>query len=111
HVPDGAVADDARVVDEDVDAAELVPGPGEHPVDVGIVADVTEVGDGPAAAALDHLHDPGSVVTLARTVDPTAEVVHHDGRPVPGELDRVPAPDAVSRASDDGDLSLQQPGH
>ena len=46
HVPDGAVADDAGVVHEDVELAPGVDGLGDHAAGALVVGDVLVVGDG-----------------------------------------------------------------
>src|SRR6202035_4554814 len=65
HVPDGTVADDAGVVDQDVELAELRVGALDHGVGLVLVADVAEVRDRLPPALGDELHDPFGVATLA----------------------------------------------
>ena len=64
HVPDGAVADDAGVVHQDVEPAERVDGLGDHPPGALVVGHVLVVGDGLAAPLLDDLD--GQVGVAAR---------------------------------------------
>ena len=81
HVVERLVAQDAGVVDDDVDGAERVDR-GLHDALAAVGrGDRVGVRDGLAARGLDLVDDElcGALVG-ARSVDGTAEVVHHDER-------------------------------
>ena len=112
HVGEHAVAQDAGVVDEDVEAAEGVDGGLHEALGAVPVADVVGVGDGLAAHGLhlvDHLLGRAGVVALA--VHRAAEVVDHDLGAVVGEEERVLAADPPPGARDDRDATLAQLRH
>jgi hypothetical protein len=102
------VAQDAGVVDHDVDPAERVQGglhdrlaalPGVHAV---------VVGDRLAARGDDLLDDGvGHLRALSAAVAAAAEVVDHDLRAAAGEQQRVAAAEAAAGAGDDGDTSVE----
>src|SRR5205823_14304376 len=91
-----------------VEAPPRVDGLLDHLARLRLVGDIAVVGDRRAAALLDQLDREVRVVTRAFTGDARAEVVHHHSRAVPGQLERMPTADAVPRAGDDRDLSVQQ---
>ena len=96
------------VVHHDVDAAERVEralhdrgaalGGGDR---VGVAHRL--------AAGVDDLGDDllGRGRRAAGAVDRAAEVVHHDARAAPGELERVAASETTAGAGDDRDLSVE----
>ena len=109
HVPDRGVADDARVVHEDVELAELVDGLLHHRARRVEVGHVGEVRDRHAAALGDQLDGvfrraPAALAALA-----PAEVVDDDLRALLRELHGVAAADAVPGAGDDRDLAFEYP--
>ena len=108
HVEDHPVAQDARVVHEDVETPEGVDRLLHHVAGAREVGDVVEVGDRLAAAGTD---DRGNVVGR-RGIGTfpscrSAEVVHHDARAGGCEVQRMSSADAVAGTGDDGDLSVQ----
>jgi len=108
HVHEHAVAQDAGVVDQDVEVAERLHGHVDHALGALPVGDVVVVRDRLAAHGLDLVHDllcRRGVV--ARAVVGAAEVVHHDLCALRGEEQRVLAADAAPCAGDDRDASLQ----
>ena len=95
------VAEDAGVVDEDVEAAERRrPPAATSALGAGPRRDVVVVRDGGAAARRDDLVDD-----RARRVG--VEVVDDDARALGGEQPRVAASDAATRAGDDRDLAVE----
>ena len=101
------VAQDAGVVDDDVDRAERVDGG----LDDGLAAlgggDAVGVGDGFAAEVVDLVdHVLGRALVAALARHRAAEVVDHDAGAAPGQLERVLAAEAAARAGDDRDLAV-----
>jgi len=90
--------DQARVVDEDVDAAEGLDRRLEDPVDLERAGDVRDDGDRPLA-------DRGGRLLGARLVD----VVDDDPRALLREALRDPAADPVAGAGDHRDLPVEPP--
>ena len=112
HVHEHAVAQDAGVVDEHVEAAERLDGGVDEALGALPVGDVVAVGDGLAAHRLDLVDDVlRRAGRLTRAVHLAAEVVHHDLGPVRRQHQRVLAADAPARAGHDRDSSLTQPRH
>ena len=104
HLGEGDVAEDAGVVDDDVDPAEGVDGGLD---DRGALGDRVVVGDGLAAGG-DDLRDDRvcRCGTLASAPSVTAEVVDDDLRPAAREEEGVGAAETVARASDDRDFAV-----
>ena len=112
HVGQHAVAQDAGVVDDDVQIAERL----DRRVDQALRAlprrHTVAVGDCLAAHALDLLHDLlGRAEIAARTVDRGAHVVDHHVGAVGREAEGVFAPDAPAGAGHDGDAPFTQLAH
>src|SRR5262249_42204629 len=90
-----AVADDAGVVDEDVDPAEPLGDLVDHAVDLGARGDVGGDGDAGAAVGAELVGQaPGGI---------GVEVVDDDRRAVAGELPADGAADATGGPGDDSD--------
>jgi hypothetical protein len=108
HLREALVAEHAGVGDQDVDAAPVIHGVLDHPLDAGVVGDRRAVGDRLAAQRLDLLdHAVRSLRAAARTVDGAAQVVDHDLRAAPGELEGVLATEAAACAGDDGHFAVE----
>src|SRR5581483_1522527 len=110
HVHEHSVAEDARVVDEDVEPAVLLDRVRDEPPRAGEIRDVLVVGDGGGAELLDLCHHrlrSGGVASLAG--EGRAEIVDDHTRPRAGECECVLAPDAAPGARDDCDLAVEQP--
>ena len=108
HVHEHPVAQDAGVVDEDVEPAERVDRVLDEAAGAGEVGDVLAVGDGLAARGLDLGDDllrRRQVGALAG--ERAAEVVDDDLRAGRGERERVRAADAAPGAGDDRDLARE----
>ena len=109
HVVERLVAQDAGVVDDDVDLAERVDGG----LDDGLAAlgrgDGVVVGHGLAAGRLDLVDDLSARPRrrTAGAVDRAAEVVDDDQRAALGEQERVGAAEAAAGAGDDRDLAVE----
>ena len=108
HVVERLVAQDAGVVDHDVDAAEGV----ERRLHDGLAAlrrgDRVGVGDRLAARRLDLVDDElGRAGIAAGAVDGAAEVVDHDQRAAPPELQGVLATEPAAGARDDRHLAVE----
>ena len=111
HVPDGPVPDDARVVDQDVEAPVGVDRLIDELLGRRLVADVAVVGHGGAAAPGDQVHGEIGVTAAAVPADRRADVVDDDLGPPAGQLERVPPPDAVTGPGHDAHLVFQQSFH
>jgi hypothetical protein len=111
HVPDEPVAHDAGVVHQDVEPAVGVDGLLDHRVGLFLVAHVAVVRRRGAPASGDDVDDHVGVATTALAAHRRAEVVHDDCGPVLGELQGVPAAEAVAGAGDEGDLPFQEAWH
>ena len=108
HLGEALVAQDAGVGDQHVDAAPLGHGALDHGGDAGIVGDRGAVGDGFAAGLGDLRHDRlGRRRRSARAVERAAQIVDHDLRAAPRELERVAAAQAAAGAGDDDDLAVE----
>ena len=108
HVVERLVAQDAGVVDDDVDLAEGVDGG----LDDGLAAlgrgDRVGVGDGLAAGGLDLVDDElGGPGVAAGPVDGAAEVVDDDQRAAWRRAERVLPAEAAARARDDRHLAVE----
>ena len=104
HAGDEAVAQDAGVVDHDVEAAELVDRLLDSAFRAVPGGDVVGVGDCRAAGGVDLGDDlvrRAGVSALAGVA--AAEVVDDDLGAFSGEQQRVFAADAAAGAGDDGD--------
>jgi hypothetical protein len=102
HVEEDRVAQEAGVADDDVDVAELLHGQVEERLRVVPVGGVAEVRDRLAAHRLDLVARStrrGLVAALA--VGLGADVVDHDARAEPRQLERVTAPEPRGSARDD----------
>ena len=108
HVHEHPVAQDPGVVDEDVEASEVIERLPDEPRGAGEVGDVLAVRGRLAALCLDLVDDllrGGVVVPLAG--ERGAEIVDDDLRACLGERERVCAADPSPGARDDRDLPRQ----
>ena len=97
HLLDGGVPGVAGVVDDDVEAAELLERRADEPVGEPGLGDVAVDRDRLGSERLDLVHDGG-----ARRL---VEIVDHDLRPVPRQLQRDGAADAAARARYESDFA------
>ena len=105
HLRERDIAEDAGVVDDDVDAAERVDRGLD---DLVAVLDRVVVGDRLAAGGLDLLdHLVGGRRALALAVDAAAEVVDHDARAARREQESVGPTEAVAGTGHDGDAIVE----
>ncbi len=108
HVEDHAVAQDAGVVDDDVELAEVVDRAIDDSFGSLEVGDALEVGDRLAAGGsdfLDHVLRRGA--RLPGAVEVTAEVIHDHLGAVLGQQQRLFAPDAAAGAGDYRNFACQ----
>ena len=109
HREQHLVAQDARVVDEDVELPEGVDRLLDEVLGPVPVGHVVVVGDGLAAVALDDVgHLFGGTLVGALAPDRAPEVVDDDLGPLLGQQERFTPPDSVPSAGDDRDLAVQQ---
>jgi hypothetical protein len=102
------VAQDAGVVDDDVDRAERLDRGGDDGLAALGGGDAVAVGDGLAAEGLDLAdHVVGRTLAAAVARHRATEVVHDDARAAAGELERVRPAQAAAGAGDDRDLAVE----
>ena len=105
HLVEGAVAEDAGVVDDDVDP---LPGVERGLDDLRAVFDRVVVGDGLTAGGLDLLHHlVRRGAALAATGRGATQVVDHHLRAAAGQQQGVCASQAVAGAGDEGHFSVE----
>ena len=108
HVDEHAVAQDAGVVDEDVEVAERLDRRVDEALGALPVGDVVAVGDGLAAERLDLGDDlVGRAVVGAGAVVGAAAVVDDDLGPFGGEQQGVLAAEAAPGPGDDRDAPFE----
>jgi hypothetical protein len=79
HIRQHAVAQDAGIVDEDIEPAEGVDGLLDHGLRALPIAYIGRIGDSRAAGLLDGVHyGRGCSCIGARAIDAGADVVDHD---------------------------------
>src|SRR5271168_3835707 len=108
HLREGLVAQDAGVVDENVDAAPLGLSPRNHCRDLVGVGDVGAVGHGGSAGPFDLLDDSSRGVGGRGA---PAEIIDDHLRAPRGEAERMTAPQPASGASDDRDAVVETNAH
>ena len=112
HVEDHPVAQDARVVDHDVQIAVLVDGRIDDPLGAVEVGDVVAVGDGLATRGADLVDDlAGRAARRAGAVELGADVVDDHVCALAGERQRVLAAEPASRARHDGHATFTDSCH
>src|SRR5690606_5769076 len=84
-----------------------VDGLGNHPSGTFEVGDVVVVGDGLSAALADEVDGQVRVPAATLALDRDAEVVDDHLGAVLGQLQRVPAADAVTGPRDDRNLAVE----
>jgi len=112
HLVEDAVAQDAGVVDQDIDAAEGVARGLDDGVGVLRLGDRQRAGDR-LAAALGDLVDHGLRRTGVRAgaIEARADVVDHDARAFARQQQRDRAADAAAGAGDDRNLVCNDARH
>ena len=106
------VAQDAGIVDQNVDAAEGVERRLDDLVGVARLADRQRRGDRLAARLFDLVDDRLRRSDIgAGAVEARADVADDDARAFLRHQERDAAPDAASRAGDDGDFSRNDVWH
>jgi hypothetical protein len=112
HVGEHAVAQDAGIVDQDVEPAEGFDRMVDQVLGAGPVADVVAVGDRLAARRADFRHHlVGGRGVGAAAVDACAEIVDHDLGAVRGQHQRMLAPQSPAGAGHDRNPSFTQAAH
>ncbi|MNS88719.1 hypothetical protein D3C72_1227070 [compost metagenome] len=102
HLGESLVAQDAGVVDQDVDAAPCVHRPAGHGRDIGTVAHAAAIGDCLAAGRGD---------LVGHGLGRAAKIIHHHPAAARGQLQRVAAAQPLSGACHDGDAFVKAYGH
>ena len=112
HAVENLVAQDAGVVDEDVDAAEGVERGFHDLVGVRRIADRERGGDCLTAGLLDLVrHLLRRTGVAAGAVERSADVIDQDLRALLRQQECDGAADAATRAGDDGDFSVDDAWH
>ena len=110
HREDHAVAQDAGVVDDDVEPAEGLDRLVDDALCAVEVGDVVVVGHGLAPTAADDLGDLlGGPLVGPLAGDRAAQVVDDDLRAFCGELERLTPADTVPGPGDDRHLAVENP--
>ena len=108
HLEAHPVAQEAGIVDDDVEIAERVDRPLDQRTGTVPGGDVVPVGDGGAPGGGDLVDDGLRDRTVGpATVGRGPEVVDHDPGALGSEEHRLAPADAPSRPGDDGDLAVQ----
>ena len=89
-----------RIVDEDIDSAEMLHGHIRHRLHCSGIRHVGDMGQSPDACSLDLACDGIRFGTVAACID-------HDGCTAVGQRQRNRAADIASRTSDDCDLAAE----
>src|SRR5215510_5986689 len=112
HVGEHAVAEDAGIVDENVELAEAIDRLLDHRLGPPSVADIMRIGDRLAAGLLDgvrHLACRRGIAASA--VDAGTDVVDNDLRSMRREQQRMLASKSPSGSRDDGYPTFTQATH
>ena len=110
HVHEHAVAQDARVVDEDVELAECLDRGVDHSLATLPARDVVAVRDRLAAHLLDLVHDLlGRRLVATGAVGVAPEVVDDDLGAFRGKEQRMLPADAAPGTRDDRNAPLESP--
>ena len=108
HAVEDHVAQDAGIVDDAVELAEMIGRGLDDPAGGDRLRDALEIGNRRAAALLDLLdHLFGRRRAGARAVGGNAGIVDHDFGALRRAQQRDLAPDAAACAGDDDDFVLQ----
>ena len=108
HVEDHPVAQDAGIVDQDVQLAERGDGGFDDALGAVEVGHALEVRHRFAAEGFDFVHDLLRRTGIrSRPVEAAAEVVHDDFGPVFGQEQGFFAADAAAGTGDYGDSSIE----
>ena len=109
HLVEEAVAQDAGIVDDAVDAPEALDGLAHDAFGGGGIGDAGAIGDGLATGGADGIHHLMSgLLILARAIGAAAQIVDHDPGALGGGQQRDLAPDPAARPGDDDDFALQR---
>ena len=108
HAVEDAVAQDAGIVDDDVDPAELIDRLLDDPVGAVPFGDAVAVHHGLAAGAADFVDDlEGRAAVLPFARDGAADIVDHHLRAMRGHHHREAATDSTARTRDNRNFSVQ----
>ena len=111
HLDEGLVAQDAGVVDQDIDPAEAFLDEGDHLVDGGGVGHGSAVGDRFTAGRDDLVDDQlRRADRAARAITRAAEIVNHDLGTAGRQRQRIGAAEAAAGPGNDGDAPVETNG-
>ena len=108
HFGESLVAQDAGVVDENVDASPARLRGLDHRGDLRGIGDIGAIGDGDAAGRLDFARH---LERGLRRLAVAAEIVDDDLGAARGQAQSVTAAEAAAGAGDDGDPSVEPYRH
>ena len=111
HLGEGLVTQHAGIVDDDMHAAPLLLGVGDHLFHLLVFSDRAAVRHRFAAGFLDFLDDLQRHVRMAGAVARTTEIVDHDLGAAAGEFECIFATQSAACAGDDGYLVLEVDAH
>ncbi len=112
HLAERFVAQDAGIGAEQIDAAPLLGGAGDHRLDLLEIGDVGAVGHRHPAGLLDFLdHALGRGQRPAAAVAGAAEIIDHDLRAAARQPQRMRASKTIARAGHDSDASVKPDCH
>src|SRR6185437_1295152 len=109
HAVEDAVAQDAGIVDDAIDAAEGIERGLDDALGAGRLGHAVGIGDGGAAGGADLVHHLlcRAGVGIAFAVGAAAKVVDHHATTLAAGQERDLAADAAARAGNDDDLAVE----
>ena len=105
------VAQDARIVDQDMDAAPGFLGLGNHFDHLLVFGDTAAIGHRFAARRLDFFDDLRRRVRGAGAVARATQIVNHHLRAAPCKLERIGLAQPAARTGHNSDFVLKADGH
>src|ERR1700722_5835907 len=111
EIPNGPVAPDAGVVDQDVEAAPFPDGSFDQRSGVTLISHVAIVRNGFAPARRNQFDCEVCVLAGTFTGDRTPQIIDHDACTATRQFQSVAATDAMAGPRHHGDLSFEQFAH
>jgi hypothetical protein len=112
HLGERLVAQNSGIGAEQIDAAPLSCGTGDHRLDLLVVRDIRAVGHRGAAGLADFLdHGFRRGQRPAGAVAGAAEIIDHDLGAAARQSQRMRPSEAIARAGHDGDASVKPDCH
>ena len=111
EIPNGSVAHDPGVVDQNVEPPPFVDRSFDHRFGVGFVGHVAIVRNGHAPARGDQLDCEVCVLAGTFTGDRASQIIDHDACTSTCQFQGMAATDAMAGPRDDGNLSFKHFAH